>query len=288
MFQIIGKQNLSANIKRIDIKAENLVAKFKPGQFVTVMVDRYSRSIPYNVLDVDWRRKCLSIVCEERDADTLKMGELRINDEIFSIRGPFGKGCPLVKEGTIICLGDGLGLSSLVMLCRSLKQVGNKVIGIAGFESRKNSILENQLRLNCSKFYVMYKDGMHERKGDVLMPLKKVLQEEQVVRMYVDTGMRTLDDIRAIAEEKKVPVSANLLSVLAERGTFLDTSHVMVNGRKYYPAVEGVVVDVAAFNVKELLRSVQSAQEYSACRKSEQERSARPSVSARLKKFIWG
>jgi ferredoxin/flavodoxin---NADP+ reductase len=288
MFQIIGKQNLSASIKRIDIKAENLVARFKPGQFVAVMVDRFARSIPFNVLDVDWRRKCVSIVCEERDADTLKIGALRINDEIFSIRGPFGAGCPIVKEGAIVCLGEGLGLSSLVMLCRSLKQVGNKVIGIAGFESRKNSILENQLRLYCTKFFVMYKDGMHERKGDVLMPLKKVLQEEPVTRMYVDVGMRTLEDVRAIAEEKKVPVLANLLAVVAERGAFLDTGHVMMNGKKYYPAVDGIVVDLAAFNVKELMRSVASAQEYSACRRSEQEQSARSSVSARLKKFIWG
>jgi ferredoxin--NADP+ reductase len=288
MFQIIGKQNLSASIKRIDIKAENLVAKFKPGQYVTVMVDRFSRSVPYNVLDVDWRRKCLSIVFEEHDPDTFKMGALRINEEIFSVRGPYGMGCPIAKQGVIVCLGEGLGLTSLVMLCRFLKQVGNKVIGIAGFESRKNSILENQLRLNCTKFYVMYKDGMHERKGDVLSPLKKVLQEETVARMYVDAGMRTLDDVRAITEEKKVPVSANLLSVLAERGAFLDTGYVMVNGKKYFSAVDGIVVDLAAFNVKELLRSVASAQEYAACRRSEQERSARTSVSARLKKFIWG
>jgi NAD(P)H-flavin reductase len=288
MFQVIGKQNLNASIKRIDIKAENLVAKFKPGQFVAVMVDRFSRSIPYNVLDVDWRRKCVSIVCEEQDPDTLKMGALRINDEIFSIRGPFGAACPIEKVGTVICVGEGLGLSSLVMLCRSLKQAGNKVIGITGFESRKNSILENQLRLNCSKFYAMYKDGMHERKGDVLMPLKKVLQEENVARMYIDVGMRTLEEIRAVAEEKAVPISANVLTVLAGRGAFLDTGHVMVNGKKFYPAVDGVVVDLAAFNVKELLRSVASAQEYSACRRSEQERSARSSVSARLKKFIWG
>ena len=288
MFQIIGKQNLSSNIKRIDIKAENLVAKFKPGQFVTVMVDRFSRNIPYNVLDVDWRRKCLSIVCQENGPDTVKMGELRINDEIFSVRGPFGAGCPIEKQGTIICVGEELGLSSLVMLCRSFKQVGNKVIGIAGFGSRKNSILENQLRLNCTKFYVMYKDGMHERKGDVLMPFKKILREEPVARVYVDVGMRTLEDIRAIAEEKNVPVSANLLSLLAERGTFLDASHFIVNNKKYYPAVEGVVVDLAAFNVKELLRSVGSAQEYAACRKKEAELSARSSVSARLKKFIWG
>jgi NAD(P)H-flavin reductase len=288
MFQIIGKQNLSVNFKRVDIKAENLLSRFKPGQFVTVMVDRFSRNIPYNVLDVDWRRKCLSIVCDERDPDTVKMGALRINDEIFSVRGPFGAGCPIEKQGTIVCVGEELGLSSLVMLCRSLKQVGNKVVGIAGFKSRKNSILENQLRLNCTKFYVMYKDGMHERRGDVLMPLKKILREEPVARVYVDVGMRTLEDIRAIAEEKNVPVSANLLTLLAERGTFLDTSHVVLNGKKYYPAVEGVVMDLAAFNVKELLRSVQSAQEYTACRKREAVLSARLSVFARLKKFIWG
>ncbi len=288
MFKIIGKQSLNARVRRVDINADSLVAKFKPGQFVTVMVDRFSRAIPYNVLDVDWRRKCLSIVFEEKDPETLKLGSLRINDEVFSVKGPYGTICPIEKTGTVVCVGEEQGLSSLVMLCRSLKQAGNKVIGVAGFNSRKDSILENQMRLSCAKFYVMYKDGMHERKGELLTPFKKVMTEERVTRVYVDVPMRTLEDVRAVALEKGVPVRANLLSVLAARGNFLDTSHLILGGKRYYPAIEGVMVDLAGFDVHELLRSVTSAQEYTTCRKKEAELSAHKSVFARLKKFIWG
>jgi len=288
MYTILAKQNLNQNVKRLDIRAEGLVGKIKPGQFVAVMPDAFSRRVPFSVFEVDWRRKCFSIVFEENDAETLKMGAMKINDELFAVSGPFGAPLVLEKKGTVACVGEGLGLVTLVALCRSLKQIGNKVIGIAGFETRKSSILENQMRLNCNKFYVMYGDGMHERKGDVLMSFKRLLDDAMVDEVYVDATATITRDICRVAADKGVRVFINLLPLVGSRPAFFEATHIMLKGKRHYPAVDGTIVDAGKVDWKEFESAILSAKEYSECRRKESALWHRPSVFARFRKFIWG
>jgi NAD(P)H-flavin reductase len=287
MHTIIGKQNLNATARRLDIKDEVLAAKLRPGHFVTLMLDAASRPVPYHVFEVDLRRKCLSIIFEETDELTRRMGELKINDTVYALNGPYGVAVPLEKKGTIVIVGEELGLVSLLNLARGFKNVGNKVIGIAGFESRKTSLFESQLRLNCNKFYVMHKDGMHERKGDVLGPLKKVLQEEPVVRIFADASADMLMGVRALAAEKGVPVSVNLMAMLQARGDFYPNSSFMVGGRRYFPAAHGIIVDAQGFDVKEMASAADSIREYFSCRKKEAGSLRQRGVLGHLKKLFW-
>ena len=288
MFQVIGKQNLNLTTKRLDIRADALVARMKPGHFVSIMPDHFSRRVPMNVYEIDWRRKCLSIVFEEVDTETRKLGEMKINDEVFLVAGPYGQPCRIEKEGTILCVGEGIRLGSIVFLARSFKQAGNKVIGIAGFDTRKGSILENQIRLNCNKFYVMYKDGMHERRGDLLTPLKKILEEEKVTSIYVHVTLEMLKDIYYLALEKNIPLILNIMDLLSAKPNFFEDGHIFLNEKRFFPAAEGIFVNAADVNIKDLIRQVDSLKEYKECQKRQAESLAPRSVFARFKKFIWG
>jgi NAD(P)H-flavin reductase len=287
MYTIIAKQNLSLTVRRLDIKAEGLVTKLKPGHFITLMLEAGARPVPFNVFEIDWRRKCFSIIFEAADELTVRLGELRINDKVHAVAGPFGVSVPLEKKGTIICAGEGLGVASLLNLARGLKQVGNKAIGIAGFETRKMSLFESQLRLNCNKFYVMHKDGMHERKGDILGPLRKVLEAEPVARIYAEASPEMLAAIRLIAAEKGIPVFVNIMGLIHASGVFYANSSIILGGRRYFPALEGVIIDAQALDLKEAGRAVLSQREYVACRKKELASLHQRSVFARLKKLFW-
>lgn len=288
MFNIISKQNLSPTVRRLDIRCEDLVACVKPGHFVVIAVDAVSPRLPFMVFDVDWRRKCLSIVFEEKCHETRKLGSLKIDDALALVAGPFGMPVPIEKKGAVVCVGEDLGLVSLIMLCRSLKQIGNKLIGVAGFESRKSSLLENQMRLNCSKFYVMYKDGMHERRGNLIEPFKKVIQEENVACVYVDALLATAKDVVAVAAEKNIPVFYNMLDLVLARASFDEMTPVLINGERYFPAVDGVFVEAAKILPGSIIRSSENMKEYVECRRKETESLHHSSVWARLKKFIWG
>jgi NAD(P)H-flavin reductase len=288
MFQVIGKQSLNATVRRIDIRADGLVAKLRPGQFLAVQPDRFSRRVPMNVYEVDFRRRCVSLVFEEQDAETVKMGNFRINDQIFAVSGPYGIEIPSQKTGPVVFAGEGIGLASVALLCRTFKQAGNKVIGVAGFEQRNSSVLENQLRLNCTKFYVMYKDGMHERRGDILAPLGRVVEQEKPVRIYAHTSLPMMKDVARMARENRIPLWVNLMDLYTPRPSFMETDLVPVNGEPYSAARDGVWVDAATLDMDSFARDANALKEYAQCRKSEAALSASSSGWARFKKFIWG
>ncbi|MBF0122067.1 MAG: hypothetical protein HQL21_01500, partial [Candidatus Omnitrophica bacterium] len=224
----------------------------------------------------------------ERDDESRKLGELRINAPLFAVKGPYGMSCSIDQKGTVLFVGEGMGLASLVSLCRSFKEAKNKVIGIAGFESRKNSLLENQMRIYCNKFHVVYGDGIHERKGDILGPLKKVLEEENVVQIYAHASAPMLREIYYLAWSGNVPLKVNMMDLLEERPAFFDTTFVNLKGERYYPAVDGIFVDAARLDIHELTAESAALREYTACRKRESALLAQRNVFARLKKFVWG
>ncbi len=286
MYTIIGKQNLTATIRRLDIRAEALVPRLKPGHFVAVMPEASSRPVPYNIFEVDWRRKCLSIVFEENDTLTRRMGSARINETIYRVAGPYGTALPVTKKGTVVFVGEGLAVAALLMPARAFKQAGNKVIGIAGFVSRKTSLFESQLRLNCDQLHVMYEDGMHDRKGDVLTPFRKVMASEPVACVYADVSPGVLAALRVVAAEKGVCVIANLMGFLDTCQAFYEDHSFFMGGRRYFPAVEGIFVDAQSLDFKEAVRLVTSTREYFACRKKELASSPRQGVFARLKKLF--
>ncbi len=288
MFQIVGKQNLNSVVRRIDIQVDALVTKLRPGQFVSVRADEYSRCVPMNVYEIDFRRRCLSLVFEMQDTETRKMGNLRINDHLFAINGPYGKPITVEKLGTVIFLGEGVGLASIASLCRSFKQAGNKVIGIAGFQERNSSVLENQLRLNCTKFHVMYKDGTHERRGDVLVPLKRVLEEEKPVRIYAHPFTASLKDIDTVCQDKGIPLWINAMGLLEPLPSFNDTDMLVLKEDRYVPSRDGVWVSTIQMDINSFVRETDALKEYAICRKNEAALLASKDVWARLKKFIWG
>ena len=287
MYTIISKQNLTPTVRRLDIRADGLVGRLKPGHFVTVTLEPGARPVPFNVFETDWRRKCLSVVFEQADELTERLGELRINDKVHAVSGPFGVPVPIEKKGTIVCAGENLGIAALLNLARGLKQVGNKVIGVAGFDSRKMSLFESHLRLNCNKFYLMHKDGMHERKGDILGPLRRVLDAEPVARIYAEASPEMLASIRLLAAEKGIPVFVNIMGLIHARGVFYENSSIILGGRRYFPALEGIIIDAQAVDLKEAARAVASQREYVECRKKELASLRQRSVFARLKKLFW-
>lgn len=288
MFKVIAKQNVNRVIRRVDIQADSLASKVRPGHFVALMPDRFSRLVPLVVYEVDWRRKSLALIFREADSETSLLAAKKIGDPVFLLQGPFGTPFLAEKTGTVVCVGEDLGLVPLAGMCRLLKQAGNKVIGVVGFEQRNNALLESQIRLNCSKFFVMYKDGTHERRGDVLAPLNKVLSSEAGVTVYASVSSGMLEDVHQVCQANKAALYIHLMPWLDIAAAFSPAVPIITGKQKYYPAVSGLVVRADRMDVKQLAGFLAGAREYSECRRKDAASWHRPGVFARLKKFVWG
>jgi hypothetical protein len=114
-----------------------------------------------------------------------------------------------------------------------------------------------------------------------------VLEAEPVARIYAEASPEMLAAIRLMAAEKGIPVFVNIMGLIHARGVFYENSFIILGGRRYFPALEGVVIDAQALDLKEVGRAVSSQREYVECRKKELVSSHQRSVFARLKKLFW-
>jgi len=183
MFTIINKQIIAAGFKRIDVKAELIARKAKPGHFVMAMADEKSARVALSIVEADPQKGTISFVFEETSLSTQQLGNLQIGGSIYAILGPLGLTIPLdeVHKGHVVaCIGYGIGIAQVLPFCRELRKSESKVIGIAGVKTRKALLLESQMRLTCDKLCITTDDGTYEKKGYVTGSLREMLQQYKI------------------------------------------------------------------------------------------------------------
>ncbi len=288
MFKIMGKQNLSLNVRRLDILCEDLVSFICPGHFIALAVDEKSQRIPMRVFDVDQRRRCLSIIIEENNDEMRRLGALKIHESLYAISGPFGKPIPIIKRGTIVCVAQGRGLISMVQLCRSFKNVGNKVIGVVAFESRKSSFFEQQIRVHCASLQAVYQNNIFSYQELLTAPFRQILEKEDVGCVYIDASLQSVKEIALIASQKNIPVFYNMFDYVQTQPLFHEKMMLQFQQEYYFPVVEGVFVDSTYIDPAIIENAVDHMKGYVECHRQKIESLRQKNVWVRLKKFIWG
>jgi len=177
MFEIISKQILAEDIKRVDVFAPHIAKRVKPGQFVKVCPEEGDENIPLTVVDWDKQKETISLIFQEIGETTGKLGSLPINESIYSILGPLGVPSKVEKRGVVICVATGIGTAQILPICRAYGKEGNKIIGIIGAKTKRALMLEPQMRLACNRIQITTNDGSYERKGLATDILKEEIQK---------------------------------------------------------------------------------------------------------------
>jgi len=214
MGHIVNKQILANNVKRLDIKADHIANKAKPGQFIMVVPDENSTWIPLSIVEADKRRGIITVIFKEIGSSTKKLGSMYINDEIFSIMGPLGRPATIKKEGNVICIASGTGIAQILPICKALKRADNRVTGIIGANTKKNLMLDVQMRLACHKLMITTEDGSYEKKGMMGEVLKEIINKEKVDLVYVIGPIKEVMNICDITRNIGIKTLVQFCSVL--------------------------------------------------------------------------
>ena len=98
-------------------------------------------------------------------------------DSIRDFVGPLGEPTELEGLRRVCIVGGGVGCAIALPLARALHDAGAEVTGIIGFRSREQLILEKDFSACCQELTVMTDDGSHGEKGNVTVPLKRMLEQ---------------------------------------------------------------------------------------------------------------
>ncbi len=243
MFTIINKQILAKDIKRLDVLAEPIANRIKPGQFVFVIPEPGGEWLPFSVADFDRRKGTITLILQEVGLSTQKLGSIPIKENIFSILGPYGKPASIEKYGLVICVSTGIGTAQIYPLCRALKEAGNKVIGVMGAKSRRNLVLESQMRITCHKLAIMTEDGSYEKKGSAAQAVKKFLDTEPVKLVYAIGAEEMMKEISQVTMEKSIRMLVQLNPLMLCASGVCGSCRVRVNGLEVLACQEGPEFD---------------------------------------------
>jgi len=238
-FKVINKQILAEQVKRIDILAEDIARRVRPGQFVSVCAEKNDDHIPLTVTSSDPGRGSISLIFPEVGPATKKLGSMPINESLFSVLGPLGRPVTVEKKGVVVCVASGIGIAQILPICRAYKDAGNKVIGIIGAKTKKLLMLEAQLRLGCDKLFIATDDGSYERRGMATDILGEFLGRNSVNLIYVIGSVDLMRCVCSTTKERKIKTLVRLNPMMTDCMGMCGSCRVKVGGKTMLACVDG-------------------------------------------------
>ncbi|MBI5024028.1 MAG: sulfide/dihydroorotate dehydrogenase-like FAD/NAD-binding protein [Candidatus Omnitrophica bacterium] len=238
-YKIVSKQNFADRFKRLDIRCPDIAGKVRPGQFVKVCPAAGEASIPLIVFEIDPLRGIIAVIVQEADPAAQKLGAMPINQSICSVLGPLGTPIRIEKKGVVVCIATGIGIARILPVARALKQAGNKVIGIIGARTRRELLLEAQMRIASNKIFVATDDGSREYRGLATDLLKRVMGEEKVRGVYAVGSVDMMETVCGLTEALNVETQVILDVPMVDCMGLCGSCRVKVGGRTVLACVEG-------------------------------------------------
>jgi len=189
MNKILKKNQLSAEVFRMEIEAPLIARERKPGQFIILQVDlAVGERIPLTIADADPERGTITIIFQTVGQTTHLLAEKNVGDALPAVLGPLGQPTHIEKVGHVVCVGGGIGVAPLHPIAQGMRAAGNKVTIIMGARTRELIIMEEEMRKIADELIIVTDDGSYGRKALVTQPLKELCEQNPKPDMAVIIG----------------------------------------------------------------------------------------------------
>ena len=211
MYKIVDKKVLNPTVIQLMIEAPLVANKARPGQFIILRVDENGERIPLTVASIDRERGTVKIIYQVVGATTEKLSHKNEGDYIEDFVGPLGVPTHLDGLRKVCIVGGGVGCAIAMPIAEALHGMGAEVTSIIGFRSRDLVILEDEFRACSDTLYVMTDDGSYGERGNVTVPLGKLLEAGEKFDMIITIGpLIMMKYVVATAKPFGTPVTASM------------------------------------------------------------------------------
>ncbi|MBE0415765.1 MAG: sulfide/dihydroorotate dehydrogenase-like FAD/NAD-binding protein [Dehalococcoidia bacterium] len=240
MYRIMFREDLVPNIHLFKMEVPAVARKAQAGQFVIVRVDEKGERIPLTIADWDREAGSITIVFMEVGATTRKLAQLKAGDLLANFVGPLGLPTHIEKFGTVVCVGGGFAVATIVPIARALREAGNRVISIMGARSKNLLFWEERLGSVSDELIVTTDDGSYARKGVVTEPLKELLEGDQRIDRVIAIGPTVMMKFCAQTTQPfGVPTIVSLNPIMVDGTGMCGCCRVEVGGVTKFTCVDG-------------------------------------------------
>ena len=217
MYKIVDKKVLNPTVIQLMIEAPLVANKARPGQFIILRVDENGERIPLTVASIDRERGTVKIIYQVVGATTEKLSHKNEGDYIEDFVGPLGVPTHLDGLRKVCIVGGGVGCAIAMPIAEALHGMGAEVTSIIGFRSRDLVILEDEFRACSDTLYVMTDDGSYGERGNVTVPLGKLLEAGEKFDMIITIGpLIMMKYVVATAKPFGTPVTASMNPIMID------------------------------------------------------------------------
>ena len=252
-YRILEKTKLADKVYSMVVEAPRLAKVRKAGQFVIVRPREASERIPLTMVGSD-PRGGVKLIFQTVGYTTMELASLEEGGFVHDLVGPLGQPTEIPENGSVVCVGGGIGTAPILPIASALKAAGNRVLGIIGARTRELLILENEMREVCHELKIATDDGSYGEKGFVTTVLKKELEAGGVDHVYIVGPIPMMKACAQLAKEYNVPATASLNSIMIDGTGMCGGCRVTVGGKIRYTCVDGPEFPADQIDFDELRR----------------------------------
>ena len=203
MAEIIRHTSLSDGIFDMTLKAEEIAAEAKAGQFISVYLNNKSKILPrpISICGIDKAAGTLRIVYRTVGDGTKELSDYK-EGETVKILGPLGNGFTQ-KDKKAILIGGGIGIPPMLEL---MKQLDCEKTAVLGYRD-SDMFLKDEFE-TVGDVVISTEDGSFGTKGNVIDAIKEQGVEGSIIYACGPTPM--LRGIKAYAEEMGIEAQISM------------------------------------------------------------------------------
>ena len=188
MAEILRRERLVPNIHLLEVRAPEIAAKCRPGQFMIVMPGLRGERIPLTIADWSAQRESVTAVFMLVGTSTHKLSLLKAGDDLPVVVGPLGKPSDIQNYGTVVCAGGCFGIAAVYPIARALKEAGNRVITLIDVKANYLFYWEKKFKRVSDRISVSSRDSFYNSKEYIPSMLQTLIGEEKKIDRVVAIG----------------------------------------------------------------------------------------------------
>ncbi len=255
MNEVVAKTEIAPGTFQIHVRAPEIAARRKAGQFVVLRVHEQGERFPLTIVSSDPDEGTIEMVFQVVGTSTTILAEHEVGDEILDLAGPLGNPTHIENFGRCVVIGGGYGMAPCIPIATALREAGNTLIGINGARSRENVILVDRLEELCERVEICTDDGSYGRKGFVTDALAEIMAADEPIDLVFAVGPTPM--MRAVANltrEPGIKTIASLNPIMVDGTGMCGGCRVEVGGVTKFACVDGPEFDAHLVDFDMLMR----------------------------------
>ncbi len=237
-YQIVRKQNLTADIGRIWVYAPLIARKAKAGQFVILRAAEDGERIPLTISSCEGDN--VAVVYQKIGDSTMTLDELGEGECLTDFVGPLGVPTELNGCRKAAVVGGGLGCAIALPVAKALRDMGTEVDLIGGFKTKSIVILEDEMRDACTNLYICTDDGSYGYSGFTTGKLEELIAGGAGYdKVFAIGPLVMMKFVCRITKKYGIPTTVSMNPIMIDGTGMCGCCRVTVGGEVKFACVDG-------------------------------------------------